>query len=84
MIAYSCLGVIFKIWHEVLTTETLLCLLRLRSLLLDFCIDFVSNSFLTAFLILSVSITPEEGSYTFIQARHKEVVRSEQALSHVL
>ena len=56
---------------------------RLRSLLLDFCIDFVCNSFLIAFLILSVSITLDEGSDTFIIGRHKEVVRSAQALSRV-
>ena len=35
---------------------------RLGSLLLYSCIDFTSNSFLIAFLILSVSITLAEGS----------------------
>ena len=39
---------------------------ELRSLLLDSCIDFVSNSFLTAFMIPSLSITLNEGSDTFI------------------
>ena len=35
-------------------------------------------------MIPSISITLNEGSDTFILARHKEVVRSVQALSHVL
>ena len=54
----------------------------MRSLLLEFCIDFVSNSLLTAFIILSESITLVEGSDTFIHARLKEVVRSAPSLSH--
>ena len=53
-------------------------------MLLDFCIDIVSNSFLTALIILSVSMILGEGSDTFILARHKEVVRSVRALTHEL
>ena len=56
---------------------------RERSLLLGSCI-YVSNSSLTAFMIPSISITLDEGSDTFILAKHKEVVRSARALSHVL
>ena len=51
---------------------------RLRSFLLDFC-----NSFLIAFIILSVSITLDEGSDRLFR-RDSKVVRSAQALSHVL
>ena len=56
---------------------------RLRSLLMDSCLDFVSNSFFNSFMIPSTSITLDEGSVTFILARHKEVVRSARVLSHV-
>ena len=58
----------------------------MRSLLLHklLKIDFVSNSFLTAFMIPSIYITLDEGSDTFILVRHKEVVRSVRALSHEL
>ena len=55
----------------------------MRSLLLGSCV-YVSNSFLTAFMIPSISITLDEGSDTFILVRHQEVVRSARALSHVL
>ena len=50
----------------------------MRSLLLDF---FINN--LAALMAAPISMTLDEGSDTFILARHKEVVRSEQALSHV-
>ena len=56
---------------------------RLRSLLLDSCIDFVNNSFFNSFMIPSISITLDEGSDMFFR-RHKEVVRSARALSHEL
>ena len=56
---------------------------RDRSLLLGSCI-YESNSFLTAFMIPSISITLDEHSDTFILARHKEVVRPARALSCVL
>ena len=52
-------------------------------MLLGYCI-YVSNSFLTALVIPLVSITLDEGSDTFILARHQEVVRSVRALSHLL
>ena len=47
---------------DVLTGEVEMGVWRLRSLLLDSCIDFASNSFVIALLILSVSITLDEGS----------------------
>ena len=45
---------------------------RERSLLLGSCI-YVSNSSLTAFMIPTISTSLDEGSDTFILARHKEV-----------
>ena len=57
---------------------------RLRNLLLDSYIDFVNNSFFNSFMIPSISIALDEGSDTFILARHKEVMRSARALSHEL
>ena len=44
---------------------------KLRNLLLDSYINFVSNSFFKSIMIPSISITLDEGSDTFILAKHK-------------
>ena len=41
------------------------------------------HSFFNSFMIPSISIILDEGSDTFIVARHKEVVGAVRALSHV-
>ena len=54
-----------------------------RSMLLSSCM-YVSNNFLTAFMITSISITLNGGSGMFILAKHKYIEQSLRALSHVL